>query len=78
MNNVSIVVFDNYKRDGMKTFVVCREREHEDKGCGYGEGLPMQHHEEMTNFCFSFPPALHSPISLSLSLQSSKIPAWKQ
>lgn len=33
------------------------EREHEDKGCGYDEGLPLEHHEEMTNFsfCFFFP-----------------------
>ena len=45
-------------------------REHEDKGCGYGESLPFQHHEEITNFCFSFPSALcFPPVSLSLSFK---------
>lgn len=63
-----MIVFDNYEREEreMVSKVTEREREHEDKGCGYDESLLLQH-EEMTNFCFSFAPALHPPPTLSLS-----------
>lgn len=54
------------EENGIKTWVVRREREHEDKGCGYDEGLPLQRHEKISNFCFSFSPPLHfPPVSLS-------------
>lgn len=50
------------------------ERDHKDKVCGYDEGLPLEQHEEMTNFCFSFFSAPHFLLFPSPEFRKSLYP----